>query len=946
MAASARNSALLALAKIRPGEEQKALAMFFYLFFSVGSFIVGRISRDTLFLTLPNAREVLPYMYIGIALGVSVATTFYGRLQRRIPGQKLAGYALVFFAVTVGILRVLLAQSTLWYWIYYVWVDVFGALMVIQCWSVANDIFDARQAKRLFAFVGGGGVISNIACGFGVKQLAEWLGAINLVPLVTLMILAAWLCARWVSRAAFKELAQREAEARSIKRNAGSQTIAALSSKHLQIVAALVALTFFVSTVVDYQFKIVAADAFPDAAQRAAYFGTFFGVTGLISATVQFLLTGFLLERFGVLISLLLLPLAMLSGTGAMLLIPGLFAATWVKGSENVLRYTVNDATMQLLYVPVPAAQRGRAKAFIDGVLKPCAIGLSGVILLALSRKLPVQDLSWFVGVALTAWAILVFTMKREYVRTLMLTLRKRRLDFAGTTLQITDESTIEALCKSLETGSEGHILHALELLVHVETKSKTMKARVIQLASHQSLNVRLAALKYLGQHGEFEDVDVVAAHLNDPAEEVRAHAILAMAKLSRDHSVRTLQNFLKDPSPRAKAACVAGLIKYGGLDGILRSAEELKAMLTSNDPVMREQAAWVLGEIEVKNFYQPVLELFQDTEPRVRLAAITAAGRMKSPELTPALVYMLDNGRAAPAAINALTAYGPEIEPLLSKVLDNEYEELLVRRQIPKILEALHSPSALPLLMRFIDNVDLKLRFQAIRAAGRLHDEFPELPIDAERVMEAVSEELERFYRLTVMLTDLELSDDDLLVGDALGTRREQALHRTFRLLGLRFPFKTLEMIYNALIAKGSITPQARANAVEVLDNILDGPSKRALLPVVEGVQAQQFRIALEEYSIARQSREQCLAALLDSNDDWLTTVALERVGRERRIGLRKQVEDLLDAAAPLVRETALWALHHLVEPDDFAHSTLALKTHAQLGKLREALLESTRLT
>ena len=937
MTASARNSALLALAKIRPGEEQKALAMFFYLFFSVGSFIVGRISRDTLFLTLPNAREVLPYMYIGIAIGVSAATTLYSRLSRRLLGQRLAGYALVFFAGTVAVMRVLLAQSTLWYWVYYVWVDVFGALMVIQCWSVANDIFDARQAKRLFAFVGGGGVVSNIACGFGVKQLAEWTGAMNLVPVVALMIVAAWLCERWVSRAAAKELA--EVENKQVKRVAGSAVIPALSSKHLQIVAALVALTFFVSTVVDYQFKIVAANAFPDAAQRAAYFGNFFGVTGLISATVQFLLTGFLLERFGVLVSLLLLPLAMLSGTGAMLMMPGLLAATWVKGSENVLRYTVNDATMQLLYVPVPAAQRGRAKAFIDGVLKPSAIGLSGVILLALSRRLPVQDLSYFVGVALVLWAMLVFTMKREYVRTLMLTLRRRRLDFAGTTLQITDESTIEALCKSLETGSEGHILHALELLVHVETKSKTMKARVIQLATNASMNVRLAALKYLGQHGEFEDVDVVAAHLTDPAEEVRAHAILAMAKLSRDHSVRTLQNFLKDPSPRAKAACVAGLIKYGGLDGILRSAEELKAMLTSPDSVLREQAAWVLGEIEVKNFYQPVLELFQDTEPRVRLAAINAAGKMKSPELTPALVYMLDNPRAAPAAINALTAYGPEIEPLLSKVLDNEHEDLLVRRQIPKILAAMRSPSALPLLMRFVGDLDLKLRFQAIRAAGRLHDEFPDLPIAMELVTAAVNEELERFYRWTVMLADLELGTADVLLVDALGTRREQALHRTFRLLGLRFPFKTLEMIYNALIAK-QITPQARANAVEVLDNILDGHSKRALLPVVEGVEAQQFRIALEEYAIRRQTREECLQALLGSNDDWLTTVALERVGREKRVAHKAAVQALLEAPAPLVRETALWALHHLVAREEFERSTLAVSTHAQLGKLREALL------
>ena len=44
-------------------------------------------------------------------------------------------------------------------------------------------------------------------------------------------------------------------------------------------------------------------------------------------------------------------------------------AVTVAKGCDNVLRYTVNDASMQLLYVPVPSHQRGRAKAFVDGII-------------------------------------------------------------------------------------------------------------------------------------------------------------------------------------------------------------------------------------------------------------------------------------------------------------------------------------------------------------------------------------------------------------------------------------------------------------------------------------------------------------------------------------------------------------------------------------------------
>ncbi len=909
MSDSPRLSTLWGLVKVRPGEERKALAMFCYLFFAVGAFIVGRISRDTLFLELPKAREALPYVYIAIAFSVAAATTVYGRLGTAVARDKMRSRALIFFAITVAALHLLMLQSKTWYWVYYVWVEVIGQLMVIQAWSMAGDIFNAREAKRLFAFIGGGGVLSNIACGFGVKQIALVIGAQGLVLVASGVILAAFLCEQWASRAAHAELASHREPP---KRNVFKAKTPPLASVHLRTIAALVGLTFFVSTVVDYQFKIAAADAIADSAQRASFFGTFFGLTGILAATIQFGLTGVLLERYGVLISLLLLPLAMLTGTGAMILMPGLLAATWVKGSENVLRYTVNDATMQLLYVPVPAADRTRAKAFIDGILKPAAIGLSGIVLIGLSRYLGIQDMSWFVLAALVAWTLLVFRCKREYVRTLLTTLRRRRLDFASATLQITDDATIEALAKSLDAPNDAQVLHALELLHHVEKQSKTIKDRVVQLASSPSLQVRLAALRFLGQHGSFEDAEIIAAHLQDEAEEVRAHAILAMASLGRDHAVRTLQGSLKDPAPRVRAAAVAGLIKYGGLDGILRSAEELKAMLTHESPRVRESAAWVLGEIEVKNFYQPVLELLQDKDARVRTAAIAAAGRMKSPELIPALVYALEGARTADAAVTALVAYGEGIAPLLSKVLNNEHESLSVRRQIPKILGALGSPEVLPLLLEYLDAPDLKLRHQIIKATARLHDALPGAVVDEARVTRVVEDELRRVYRLAMLAADLQFDESDVLLKDALSTRRTQALNRIFRLLGLRYPYKTLEMVYLTLISR-DITPQARANAVEVLDNILEGAPKRDLLPLVEGNAQQQLQVAREEFGLQPGTRNDALIALLDSGDEWLSVVALERLGRDKAVAHYDRIHVLLASPAPIIRETAAWVLQRL---------------------------------
>src|SRR5947209_20012479 len=66
----------------------------------------------------------------------------------------------------------------------------------------------------------------------------------------------------------------------------------------------------------------------------------------------------------------------------AALSVNNIYVSSLAKGSDTIFRYTINDASMQLLYVPVQPHVRGRAKAFIDGVLKPSSVACAGAVLL------------------------------------------------------------------------------------------------------------------------------------------------------------------------------------------------------------------------------------------------------------------------------------------------------------------------------------------------------------------------------------------------------------------------------------------------------------------------------------------------------------------------------------------------------------------------------------
>ena len=51
---------------------------------------------------------------------------------------------------------------------FYLWGVLTGSLLISQFWTLANDVYDARQAKRLFGFIGGGASLGGIV-GAGVR---------------------------------------------------------------------------------------------------------------------------------------------------------------------------------------------------------------------------------------------------------------------------------------------------------------------------------------------------------------------------------------------------------------------------------------------------------------------------------------------------------------------------------------------------------------------------------------------------------------------------------------------------------------------------------------------------------------------------------------------------------------------------------------------------------
>jgi len=231
--------------------------------------------------------------------------------------------------------------------------------------------------------------------------------------------------------------------------------------------------------------------------------------------------------------------------------------------------------------------------------------------------------------------------------------------------------------------------------------------------------------------------------------------------------------------------------------------------------------------------------------------------------------------------------------------------EAITIRTLVPKILTRRAQQGGFELLLRFIDTSDRGLRLAVLTAASKLREKYSELPIDEHKVMSVLKEELHTFYELHLMRAGLALTPRDVLLDDALQVRVTRTQQRMFKLLGLTYSPKEMELVWLNLT---STMPQARANAVEILDNILEGEAKRLVVPMAEGT-LDRLKIAVDEFGLARHSRVEWLAVLLDRDDPWVQVATMEVVAREGSKPLSSKLAQFKDSPDPLVRETAQWA-------------------------------------
>ena len=659
------------LFNINQGEGFPTLILFLHFFAYVAISITGSAARDAYFLNMVD-RKYLPLMFLAVAIVLSIVIEIYSRLSKNKDLSTIvSGTGIIFIATLFAI------QKNLEGWVIpflYVWKDVIDAIIITQFWLIASQVFDPRQAKRLFGLLGAGGALAAIIIGSSIKQFVSIFGSENLLFATMSFLLVVILMANLIRP--YRNINEQK---NSNSKKDSQKDEKKSFSPYLKSLAIIIGLAAVASRVVDYQFKITAVAAFPEQDDLVNFFGQYYAVTGIATMVIQLFITSRLLSRFGILVAILVLPTLFMTGAIGFLMSPVLAAVYISKFSDQVFRFTLHNASIQLLWIPVKNTIKNRLKPVIEGSIRASLEGVSGILIfLSITVfNVPIHYLSISIVLIAIYWINKSFTLKKLYVKELQSAIEKRELNFEELTLDIQDEAMVKTINEALKNNDESQQILALEMIKDIPLTP--WKDSLNDLLNNGEMTVKKEILSI-----SFDDENIITNQTiidlinNVPDLETESIEIAGKRRLRK--ALPIIMDRI-DSVNKEKQIIFAAAIRNIDPDSSNKEKELLLDAFNTNDENICSLAIRQMKNDKEILSDDKLAEYLNQESSMIRDAALSVAESRASTSLLPHIIQCLSDPRCAIPARSALQAYDDNVvvELLIKHVQRQNVEKSLI---------------------------------------------------------------------------------------------------------------------------------------------------------------------------------------------------------------------------------------------------------------------------
>jgi len=917
---------------IRDGEIRISFFMQLYIFLLITVLLMVKPTINALFLSNLGAAH-LPYAYILVAI-IAVLTSYsYNRAVKKYSLRIITIATLVFFSLIFMLLSFIIYSGALNDWIYYIYylsVSLFAVLVTSQFWLIANMVYNAREAKRLFGFIGAGAIAGGIFGGYLTTIIIAAYGTKTVIFIASLLILCCIPILQTVWRMRVRKLnrfirTQRKA---TEDRSYSPPFKLILDSKHLTYLAAIVGVGVVMAKLVDFQFSDFANRAIPDSDELASFFGFWFSSFNVVALFIQLFLTNRLLAWLGVTTNLLILPLGIAIGCLLFLTFPELWVLIIIKGMDGSFKQSINKAGIELSILPIPFAIKSEAKAFIDVVVDSIATGLAGLLLIFVIRKLELS--TWYITIIillfLFIWIVLIYKLREAYFESFRSniknsldkndeenTRKKLRASTKATiVLTLGDEKDIIIMLERLSTFRlRTYEPYIIKLLDNPSNKVKaaaieqlyfyrkgTAMVKIRQLINLKDDHVVYNAMEYLLNHTNISDESIFRSYLDNPSDYISNAALLCLAKEAASNQKLAAKYDLKNRIQRK-------IYELSTADNDLRK-EEIGELLTA------------VAYAKEPRFYSFISAHFNNRDHYVVEHAIRAAGIAAHEPFIDNLLNFIAEDKYRKTAIKALKKFGVGITKTilaldLAETLNDE-----VKPFVPKIIGSFKTRDSVKVLFRLLKSNSFIIRMEASKYLTKLHVEPINIKFDQRNLVKTIIREC-KYYRNTInaiasvekclaleadenqntdLHIELHIARESLL--DILIVQQDQSLECIFNLLRLKYDQADIDVAYFGLKSDSKDT---KINALEFLDNLLQSSIKNRMMPLLEFHLVDNDHAGMSSYEIKVLSEKQVLLMLLKNRGGRMQLAVLNVMKHSGNSAYLKTIKPLLKHSNKKIR-------------------------------------------
>lgn len=873
---------------------------------------------NSLFLTKFGA-EALAHIYISLALFVPAISFMYSASYRRFSSAFIGLLTTALFMVLCfGGWALETHTSQIWapYALLLGWNAYFLVGHLVQGDQIQR-LFNVREVKKVVPVIMSGVIVGSILGGLMVTPLIDLAGSSVRLLLVTGSLLPIGYALQLYTIHLFPAL-QGESKSVPEKREKKQRSLhALLGTRYVRLILIYGSCYGLAIKLISYLFMSAAQQnaAGPEALSSLLGLSYSVGATG--SLVFVLFASSRLLNRLGLGVTLAATPVIVAPlVTGAMaslfmadqaaLLYFGLLVTAFLM--THILDAGTTTTAIRTALQALPVSERSLAETAASGLGPSLAKGIAGLsILLLQGAGTDGQGVILIFTILIClCWVFASGLLQREYGKLLLQTINRRALGSHG--MEIVDGHTLRVIEHFLESTDIRKARLGLDVLK--EAVHPSYRVHVMNMSRSESPLLKALALKHIEQGRLEEALPLLEGELAQPSTAViHAASLRAYCSIREIDAVEKVLPALDHSDLEVQAGTLVGLVRYGGISGVLAVGERLFALQRAADPRQRMLLADVIEQVEQPSLAQLILPLLEDTNLEVRERALISARKVRHPRVARALVEALSDRRARSRATMALSEMGDVLIPILQAALKEDAYPSPVVIRILRAIGDDASELVISILSKSLDHADSDIQMQVLRTLRSNHFR----PNGQEKILlqKMLGEEVEKGLRLLKAQLVMEGVSALAPLRRSLEFELSEQRDRLFLILTL---LRGADLILQAELKLVHGDSTERAMALESLEFILKGRVEGAVYTFVDTNESKQSRVdKLDQvFHSPKFDRDTCLLEIcLESGSpwgsiDWIRPWAIYGAWHLELFADGEALKPILEDSNPLIREVA----------------------------------------